>query len=283
MTKFRPIELKDRFWIESCRDVRRNPFSSLSFPSLYTWKNTYGFSITGDEDFFAVYSQHDRAYYCPCGKEEKCWAFIDQVCREEKKPHFLYLTREAGEEMKRRGFKLILRDDLSEYISSAPALALEEGHHMSNSFKMKVRHFQKSTSYAVHPLTEAELPTLRNLARTAEIESRGSMGDWDVLETELEAFHALGLWGIWLETACEGKAFLLGYENTPEEFTMTMTKHDPSLPIHVTAVLVHEMARRIKDKYSLINLEEDLGMSGLRQAKILYSPVDRLNVYEAIR
>jgi hypothetical protein len=43
------------------------------------------------------------------------------------------------------------------------------------------------------------------------------------------------------------------------------------------------MACRMKDKYALINLEEDLGLAGLRQAKILYSPVDRLNVYEAIR
>ncbi|MBR3743370.1 MAG: DUF2156 domain-containing protein [Clostridia bacterium] len=283
MTHFRPIELNDKPWMDACRDVRRNPFSSLSFPCLYAWKNTYGFSITGDEDFFVVYSQHDRAYYCPCGKQEKCMAFIEQTCREEKKPHFLYLTREQGEHLKQCGFHLILRDDLSEYISSSSALALTEGHHMSNSFKMKVRHFQRDVPYTVCPLTEAELPFLRDLARIAEAESRGIMGDWNVLETELESFHALGMWGIGLETADGRRAFLLGYENTAEEFTMTMTKHAPSLPIQVTAVLVHEMACRLKDKYALINLEEDLGLSGLRRAKMLYSPVDRLNVYEAIR
>ncbi len=283
MTHFRPIELKDKPWMDACRDVRRNPFSALSFSSLYAWKNTYGFSVSGDEDFFAVYSQHDHAYYVPCGKKEKCLAFIEQMCREEKNPHFLYLTREQGEDLKRFGFHLILRDDLSEYIASTPALALTEGCHMSNSFKMKVRHFQRSVSYTVRLLTEAELPGMLDLARTAEAESRGAMGDWNVLETELNAFQALGLWGIGLETADGRKAFLLGYQNTPEEFTMTMTKHDPSLPIQITAVLVHEMACRMKDKYALINLEEDLGLAGLRQAKILYSPVDRLNVYEAIR
>ena len=283
MTHFRPIELKDKPWMDACRDVRRNPFSALSFSSLYAWKNTYGFSVSGDEDFFAVYSQHDHAYYVPCGKKEKCLAFIEQTCREEKNPHFLYLTREQGEELKQLGLHLILRDDLSEYVSSAPALALAEGYHMSNSFKMKVRHFQRGIPYAVRMLTEADLPSLLDLARTAETESRGTMGDWNVLETELDAFLALGLWGIWLETADGRKAFLLGYENTPEEFTMTMTKHDPSLPIQITAVLVHEMACRLKDHYALINLEEDLGLSGLRQAKILYNPVDRLNVYEAIR
>jgi hypothetical protein len=47
--------------------------------------------------------------------------------------------------------------------------------------------------------------------------------------------------------------------------------------------LVHELACRLPEKYQLINLEEDLGLPGLRRAKLLYSPVDRLNVYEAIQ
>ena len=42
-----------------------------------------------------------------------------------------------------------------------------------------------------------------------------------------------------------------------------------------------ELACQLSGRYRLINLEEDLGIAGLRQAKLLYSPVDRLNVYEA--
>ena len=76
---------------------------------------------------------------------------------------------------------------------------------------------------------------------------------------------------------------MLGYENNVDEFTMTMAKHDPSLPASMTLVIIHEMAVLLQEKYALINLEEDLGLTGLRQAKLLYSPVDRLNVYEAIR
>jgi hypothetical protein len=283
MTHFRPIELKDKPWMDACRDVRRNPFSALSFSSLYAWKNTYGFSVSGDEDFFAVYSQHDHAYYVPCGKKEKCLAFIEQTCREEKNPHFLYLTREQGEELKQLGFHLILRDDLSEYVSSAPALALEEGHHMPHSFRNKVRHFQRHMPYTARPLTEDDLPSLLDMARTAEVEHRGNVDDWNVLELELEAFSTLGMSGVCLETESGQQAFLVGYENTPEEYTMTTPKHDPALPAQTTAVLIHEMAQIVKDRYPLINLEEDLGISGLRQAKILYNPVDRLNVYEAIR
>ena len=48
-------------------------------------------------------------------------------------------------------------------------------------------------------------------------------------------------------------------------------------------MLVHELALGLCDRYPLINLEEDLGLPGLRRAKMLYSPVGKLEVYEAVQ
>jgi hypothetical protein len=78
-------------------------------------------------------------------------------------------------------------------------------------------------------------------------------------------------------------AFIMGYENTPEMFTMTMVKHDLTLPLLMTPVCVHELACALVDKYPYINLEEDLGLEGLRRSKLLYSPIKQLEVYEAVR
>ena len=104
-----------------------------------------------------------------------------------------------------------------------------------------------------------------------------------VLRSELDLFSLLGLKGLLLETASGGRAFILGYENKPGMFTMTMAKHSPDLPPQVTAVCVHEFARALESKYPLTDLEEDLGLEGLRRAKMLYSPVERLDVYEGIK
>ena len=93
----------------------------------------------------------------------------------------------------------------------------------------------------------------------------------------------MGLQGCLLETDAGQLAFILGYPDTPETFTMTMTKHDSSLPAQVTAVLVYELACQLSGKCRLVNMEEDLGLAGLRQAKQLYSPVKLLYVYEAIK
>ena len=51
---YRSITMEDRPWIERCRDPRKNPFTALSFTSLFTWSRDYGLEIGGDDDFFVI-------------------------------------------------------------------------------------------------------------------------------------------------------------------------------------------------------------------------------------
>ena len=108
----------------------------------------------------------------------------------------------------------------------------------------------------------------------------GTPADQLVLETELERFADLNLRGIVLTMPDGREAFILGYENTPSMFTMTMTRHDPTLPPETTAACIHRFAELLYRRYPLVNVEEDMGMDGLRRAKMLLSPVDLLKVYE---
>ena len=155
---------------------------------------------------------------------------------------------------------------------------------MSNSFKVKCRHFAREHPYTTRSLTARDVPLLRRMTELLADEMRPEeMGDLSVLRSELDLFCLLGLRGLLLETDSGGKAFILGYENMPGMFTMTMSKHSTDLPPQVTAVCVHEFARALEAEYPRIDLEEDLGLEGLRRAKMLYSPVDRLDVYEGIK
>ena len=273
------IEVEDRAWMEACREPGRHPFSALSFPTLYCWQEAYGFRFAGGGDWFAVHSEHDGAWYYPCGEKRQCEAFLKEVCESEEHPRFLYLTQQQAEGLVKAGLRYLLRDDLSEYICSCPAMALESGYHASRSFRNKIRKFQGQQPYRVRQMSEEDIPRLREAARRF---SEGRPDDL-ALERELNAFTALGLRGLLLETEDGRLAFVLGYRNTESEFVMSIVRHEEGAPREITAVLLHEMARMLLGKVPLVNLEDDCGLPGLRQAKMLYSPVDRLNVYEAYK
>ena len=277
---YRPLEIEDRDRVEKCRDPQLNPFTALTFTSLFTWRKEYGLEIAGDEDYFVIRSRHDNSYFCPCGDGDKCKRFIEENVKAGES--ILYLTQEQAEALG-DGWEIRKRDDLSEYICATPALALKEGFHMSHSFKDKCRQYKKRHPYEARLMTKADLPLIIDIAQKWEEADPEGAGDLQVLQEEISSFGEVTLNGVMITAENGDHAFIMGYENTPEMFTMTMVKHDLSLPLLMTPVCVHELACALVDKYPYINLEEDLGLEGLRRSKLLYSPIKQLEVYEAVR
>ena len=180
--EYRPLTMEDRDRVDKCRDAILNPFTALTFTSLFTWRKEYGLEIAGDADYFVIRSRHDEAYFCPCGDPEKCRAFLrDEVKSGER---VVYLTREQAEALG-DGWDIRLREDLSEYICASPALALREGYHMSHSFKDKCRQYKKRHPYQVRPLTKDDLPMMIRMAREWEEADPEGAGDLQALEEEI--------------------------------------------------------------------------------------------------
>ena len=279
---FRPIQMEDRAWMERCMTICPPLFTSLTFPSLMTWAATYGLAIGGDADFFVVRSQHDKGYYCPCGDVEKCLAFMEDRARREQPVRFVYVPEALTGQLAAGGWSILYRADLSEYILSTKALALTEGHFISHSYRSKVRHFIRELPYRSREITPEDLPALRRI-RDLTAASAGEGPDADVLSFEIEHFRALGLRGVLLETEAEPGAFMLGYPQRPGVFTATMVRRTDALPKEALAVCLYELSRMLLPDYPLLNVEEDLGLSGLRTEKTLFSPTDLLKVYEAFK
>ena len=285
MYKFRPLLLEDRHWLESCRNVTKHPFTALSFQSLFTWRQDYQLSISGDSSFFVIHSVHDDAYFCPCGEEDSCNAFLHFLQTNVHHPRLLYLTESQSRVLKSRGWEIRLRPDLSEYIYYSQGLAARPGFHITGSYKHKIINYQKQIPYSARFVQESDLPLLREIvARSHEQQFPYGFEIEDIhtAYNEIDHFISLGLQGVLLHTQDDRYAFLLGYENSPDMFTMSIAKYEHSLPRESTALVIHELARLVCDRYPYTNLEEDLGIEGLRRTKLLYSPIQMLDVYEAI-
>ena len=270
---FRPLTPEDIPWLNRCRDAEEHPFTALSGVSLVTWAETYGLTVAGDEDFFVIRSRYDKGYYIPVGNAEKCAEFMDSAAEKKGANRFVYVTEAEAKRLVGKGWNAHFRADLSEYIASSADLAMAPGTFVSESFKTKCRKFTRNFGkYRITPVTPENM---EHLQETAEryLDAQDSMpSDQAVLEMELEHYSELNMRGIILTMPDGREAFMLGYENTPEMFTMTMTRHDPTLPPEVTAICIHEFAELLRKKYPLINMEEDMGLEGLRKAKESYFP-----------
>ena len=280
---FRPLTPEDLPWLESCRNTAAHPFTALSGVSLVTWAEAYGLTVAGDEDFFVIQSRHDKGYYAPVGNPEKCAAFMKEAARKERAARFVYVTEPEARALAAQGWNMLFRLDLSEYILSAAALSLSPGTFITHSYRDKCRLIARNYGgYRITPVTAENLDRLQETAERYLACQESMPSDQTVLDTELEHYADLNLRGLILTVPDGREAFIMGYENTPEMFTMTMSRHDPTLPTEITTVCIHEFAKLVGRQYPLINFEEDMGLEGLRRSKQLLSPVDILKVYEVL-
>ena len=96
----------------------------------------------------------------------------------------------------------------------------------------------------------------------------------------LHNFEALGLTGGILHVIGKFGAFTFGMPINHETFGVHVEKADTSIE-GAYAMINYEFANRIPEQYIYINREEDLGIEGLRKAKLSYQPATILEKYMA--
>ena len=96
----------------------------------------------------------------------------------------------------------------------------------------------------------------------------------------LHNFEALGLTGGILHVNGKIVAFTFGMPINHETFGVHVEKADTSIE-GAYAMINYEFANRIPEQYIYINREEDLGIEGLRKAKLSYQPATILEKYMA--
>lgn len=265
------IEINDKNDFEMLRSLPENRFTALSFASIYTWKDYLGLSVIKSDGFCAVFSRRDNGYFCPMGKETKYKEFIKRLLERGKPFKIMYITKAQAERIKAEyGAEIRLNRNLSEYVYNTKELSFEDKpvYH----FRRRVMNFQKKYDYGSRLIRDEDLPELR--AFVSEHEHEGE----SVYRNALERYNELGMKGIILRGG-ENLAFLIGYQNTPDMFTMSLVRSTPEWKHIADAACEHELAKRIE--YPYVNMEEDLGIPGLRTVKELTKPMGMLDTWEA--
>lgn len=268
--------------------------SHSNFTNLFMWRNAYQIMWTVEDDVLytkAVWDDEEFALQ-PFGPQGKTQQAIDAWVRhfaQERKPFFMYgIEKSMVQELKkyeRMEFSIEEDRDNFDYVYNREDLLLLAGRKY-HSKKNHLNSFKKNYPDAQYmPITE-DIITQCKLNINGWYKKHGTFDD-PILTTERNAiievlnhFEALELKGGALFLDKRVVAFTFGEQLNADTAVIHVEKADPEVRGAYPAINQGFVEHAWGDVL-YINREEDMGIEGLRKAKLSYKPVKLVEKFNA--
>lgn len=285
MIEFNEITLKDKDLIQSftLNSWRKN--CDLSFSNLCSWRFLYHTKFAIVDNFLVLrfYADEKPAYMMPVGEGDMTDVLEKMIedARSLNSP-FRMLgvctgTKDEIERIMPGKFIFESERNYADYVYRREDLATLKG----KKYQPKRNHinkFRKSyPDYEYKAITTDLIPEC--LAMEAEWCKANNCKEQEALVAErqsltyaLNHFNELGLTGGILHVNSKIVAFTFGNPINNQTFDVCIEKANTDIEGAYT-MINYEFVNHIPEQYLYINREEDLGIEGLRKAKLSYHPV----------
>ena len=294
MLNFKTISPKDTKWLQPVLDRTPNLCSDCSITCMVMWGNARIAECGGF--YVPMVSNGNQFYYLrPLGGEDFApilkELFEDSQAR--KIPFQMAGITQPVRNYLEQTHKFIykIQQDYSDYIYTIDSLTTLRGRKLSAK-RNHINHFELE-----HPDWSCEAITCQNLseceAMTAKWfdehnEKESSLGGIEKERRALSAafahYESFGFEGLALRIDGQIIAYSMGVPLNKTIFDVNFEKAFSSIP-GAYAMINREFSRMIQKKYpeiQFLNREDDMGIAGLRQAKLSYHPAMILETYTAL-
>ncbi|WP_084340114.1 DUF2156 domain-containing protein [Helicobacter pametensis] len=292
--QFRPIRLSDREYILSVQDRSKIPLSDFNFTNLWIWRFAREIAIAEIEGCLMIrttYPNQEPYYFFPMGSNasEAFLAFL----AANPLARFRSLSPSQAQFIQDHTTLTPLPNrDRFDYVYSIPELIALNGRKYHKKKNHLNKFFNSYPHFIFEEIESSHLEEVRevyqrwyeaNLAKdeALDAEKRG-------IESILEDFVSLsratdrGLFGL--------RGGLLRIDGEIVAFSFSEAISSQSIVVHIEkANIAYAGAFQAINQQCLANLwgdflwanrEEDLGIEGLRKAKLSYQPIHLLEKYE---
>lgn len=284
MITFRPIELEDKARVQryTLDSARRN--CDLSFVNLYSWRFLSLTQLAEKDGFLLVrfYVDNELAYLMPVGQGDMKAIVEDLMADADRQGapfRLLGVCADMCDELEQAfpgRFTFVSDRDYSDYIYLRSDLATLRG----KKFQAKRNHINRFRSlypdYEYQPLIPELIPECLRLE--SQWCKANDCAENEALQNErwsmnaaLKSMDELDVTGGILRVGGKIVAFTFGAPVNHETFDTCVEKADTEIE-GAYAMINYEFANHIPEQYVYINREEDLGLEGLRKAKLSYQP-----------
>lgn len=285
MIDFQKLQLSDREWVEPILHNAGERGCEFSFPNLFCWGRQMAALC---HNHLVLFSQFNRrtVYPYPIGAGDKK-PVLDAIiadARERGIPcRITGMVGSEPEELERLypgQFRIHWDRDGFNYVYDIHDLADLKG----RKFQRKRNHIHKFSAsfpgWQVEPISKENLPVVRQLVETwyTQRQQQDPASDFHMeraaLTKALEHHAELGMEGLVMLQGGKALAMTLGSFLSEEIFDVNFEKalaHADG----AYAAINNAFARYLRNKYPglrYLNREEDMGLEGLRKAKLSYCP-----------
>ena len=285
MIDFQPIRSEDREIYNRYLQSGKARGCEYSFANLYLWGRQKAAVVDGQ---MVLFSQFNRktVYPYPAGEGEKKPA-LEAIIRDSQERGIP--CRITGldsqeiadmEEMFPGQFRFHCDRDSYDYVYDINDLADLKG----RKYQRKRNHYNRFRDnfpyYTIEPITGENLPQVKQMLEDWYAQRQEADPDGDYLMEQaaiykaLRHYEQLGLEGIVLVNEDRILAMTIGSRLAPDTFDIHFEKARAEADTAYT-VINCEFARYLRARHPevrFLNREDDLGIEGLRKAKLSYYP-----------
>ena len=291
MHTFRSPELSDRQWAVPLLAAAGCLGCEYNFDNIYLWSRAYPQKIArlGDRLLVQIQGKLGTSYLYPAGTGPLAPALA--ALGEDAAAHGVPLTlvcltpqqRQRLEEDFPGRFSWQSDRDGWDYLYDVNRLADLGGKKLHAKRNHIHRFDEQFPDWSFEPITPDNVPECLELERAWSARRRldePEAGEESLSEETVAVIEALyqmqplALEGGLIRAGGKPLAFSLGSLTTPECFDVHFEKADGAIQ-GAYAVINREMARMVRDRHPQVrwlNREDDLGLEGLRKAKLSYYP-----------
>lgn len=273
--------------IDQLRRTYAHQLSSHAFLSLCLWAEDMGLAPYVTQDFFTspIGFLGEDAWMFPCGAPAAIKQFIQQ---RMKAPFSLHYLRQQDvrwlSEQFPNDFAYIPTPDNDEYIYSIPEQIQLQGKAYAK-LRTQINKVKREYSPRFQWLSAQNMDdahyVLAQWKATVTPKQTSFFNDDAVVNFALAHRQELGIEGILVYVEDVPVALTAGFPLTNDTFDILIAKtvdHRQGLSYYAKYILMEQLS----DGYQWINMEEDLGLLGLRTMKTMMNPSRKNTTWKAV-
>lgn len=292
MISFLSPQLSDKIWVNQLLSYSDYPGCEYSFGNIFLWHKEYELKIARYKDFLLFRSEGKTPSYCfPAGKGDfrEAIQLLKQEADNEQIPLRLYgVTLDnisVLEELYPSKFEVKPYRHGFDYIYNSENLINLSGRKY-HSKRNHISAFKKNNNWSYENIDENNIEECIAMTEAWIEENQGKMDNGGLSEIHavcraFKYFFDLDFIGGAIRVNNKIIAYTIGERLNSDTFCIHIEKAFSNVN-GAYAIINNEFASRNLGNYRRINREEDMGVEGLRKAKLSYHPDILLEKHTAV-